>query len=50
MYHMHYVANCLQYIGEMDDVPMSTDMSDRNFLLSTLDEQRVSDATAVLAY
>ncbi|KAL5456912.1 hypothetical protein EMCRGX_G034139 [Ephydatia muelleri] len=37
-----YVEKRCQYIGEMDDVPMSTDMSDRNFLLSTLDEQRNS--------
>lgn len=37
-----YVEKRCQYIGEMDDIPMSTDMSDRNFLLSSLDEQRNS--------
>ena len=38
-YHCHYV---LQYIGIIDDIPTTTDLSNRGYLLATLDDKRVS--------
>ncbi len=31
----------MQYIGVLEDIPTSTDMSNRGFLLADLDEKRV---------
>ena len=37
----YFLSTRSQYLGQLEEVPMSADLSNRSFLLAELDEQRV---------